>query len=434
MALDPRALFSGIEAGGGLVVAVSGGSDSLALLLLLHDFIACSPARLTAVTVDHGLRPEAAAEAARVAALCRARGIAHRTLAWHGQKPGTGLAAAAREARYDLLAGAAAAVGAAIVLTGHTRDDQAETLAMRAARGDDGAAGGGLAGMAAATLFAGRVWIVRPLLGLRRKTLRDWLRARGIGWIEDPSNDDPASERARVRKALDDAEIEALADRARAAGEARAALSRAAALLVERFAAAPAPGLLRLARGLFDPAIADPEAALAVLRAVLASAGGAARLPDPARSRALMARLAGGAALRATLSRAVVDARAGGVFVRREARDLPSVPLAGSDVVWDGRRRIAAAPGLAVAPLGEALAAASVDAPESLVRAALAVEPGLFADGAFVGPGAGVPVVAPFARFLPGFDLALAAALGRLVGAPPLPAMPWKHHIIAAQA
>lgn len=452
MDLDPRALFGGIETGRGLVVAVSGGSDSLALLLLLDAFVrgSASPVRLTAVTVDHGLRPEAAREAAQVAALCGARGITHRTLTWQGQKPKTGLSAAAREARYDLLAAAADAAGAAVVLTGHTLDDQAETLAMRAVRGE----GVGLAGMAAATLFDGRIWIVRPLLGLRRQALRDWLRARGVGWIEDPSNDNPAFERARVRQALDEAGIEALALRARAAGEARTALAEAAATLVERFATRPAPGLLRLEHGLFDPAAADPEAALLVLRTLLATAGGAARLPDPVRSRSLLSRLAERAPLRATLSRAVVDVRAGGVFVRREARGLPTVSLGVAATIWDGRLRIRAAGGspeagaFAVGPFGPArvgeAAPEVADVPASLVRAALAVEPALLAAGAFVGPATGeaaavrgvtaVPVVAPFARFLPGFDLALAAALGRLVGAPMLPAAPWKHHINTTQA
>ncbi|RIK87384.1 MAG: tRNA(Ile)-lysidine synthetase, partial [Hyphomicrobiales bacterium] len=120
--------------------------------------------------------------------------------------------------------------------------------------------------------------------------------------------------------------------------------------------------------------------------------------------------------------------------------------------VWDGRLRIApqerAAGPFAIGPLGAArakeAAPEAADAPASLVRAALAVEPALFEAGELVGPAAGtaaaargvtaVPVVAPFCRFLPGFDLALAAALGRLVGAPALPAPPWKHHIIAAQA
>lgn len=454
MGLDPRALFCDIETGRGLVVAVSGGSDSLALLLLVHDFAAaCAPPpRLLAVTVDHGLRPEAAAEAAQVAALCRARGIAHRTLRWRGQKPRTGVAAAAREARYDLLAEAAESVGAATVLTAHTLDDQAETLAMRAARGGDPRGGAGLAGMAAATLFDGRVWIVRPLLGLRRQALRDWLSARGVGWIDDPSNADPAFERVRVRQGLDDAGVEALARQARAAGAGRAALSAAAARLVERFAVRPAPGLCRLERGLFDPGAADPDAAVLALRAALATAGGAARLPDLARSRALLRRLAEGAPLRATLSRAVVDARAGGAFLRREARGLPLVALAGKATVWDGRLRVApqerAAGPFAIGPLGAArakeAAPEAADAPASLVRAALAVEPALFEAGELVGPAAGtaaaargvtaVPVVAPFCRFLPGFDLALAAALGRLVCAPALPAPPWKHHIIAAQA
>lgn len=437
MSLDPDEIFSSIDASQGLVIAVSGGSDSLALLLLLHDFVAAAPPPFLAVTIDHGLRPESAEEAARVAAFCRKRGLAHRTLVWRGDKPKSGVSVAAREARYELLAGAAADAGARIILTGHTLDDQAETLAMRASRGE----GAGLAGMAKATLFDGRVWIVRPLLSLRRQALRDWLSSRDVAWIDDPSNDNPAYERVRVRRSLTEAEIAARARQAAAAGAARTALSGAAARLVERFVARLAPGLHRLERGLF--ASDAGEAGVLAFRAMLATTGGTPRLPDLDRSRALFSRLAAGKLLRATLSRTLVDARPSGIFLRREARGLPHVALDGGTTIWDGRFRICAPAGLVVGPRGDLVAGeAETAAPPSLARAASAAEPGLFRqeNGAesLIGPAmelaaeaAVTPLVAPFARFLPGFDLALAEALGRLVGAPSLAASPWNHHIRA---
>lgn len=430
MRLAPHHIFSSLDPGRRkVVVAVSGGSDSLGLLLLAAEFFGDSR-RLLAVTVDHGLRPEASAEARAVAALCARQGIAHRTMAWHGAKPSCGLIAAAREARYALLAEAAADAGADTILVAHTLDDQAETVAMRARRRDEGS---GLAGMAAATLYDWRVWIVRPLLGIRRQEIRAFLAERGIGWIDDPTNRDPAYERVRVRAELSDAEIETLAARARAEGAAREALSRLAALLVERFAISPARGLYRL-----DPAFlaADGEAATLALRALLAMAGGASRLPDEDRVAALLARL-GGDGARATLSRAVVEVRRTGIWIRREARNLP-VPGAGdAPALWDGRWRIAGT-GVTVAPLGAARArtfpADATQAPQSLIRAALALEPALYDAGGFValaGDEGAAPAVAPFSRFLPGFDLALAAALAVLAGAPPLPPAPWKHHIAA---
>lgn len=450
MDLDPATLFSGLDTGETLVAAVSGGSDSLALLLLADDFLRRHrpSVRLVAVTVDHGLRPEAAAEAASVAALCARHGIAHDTVAWTGGKPRTGLAAAAREARYRLLADAAQRLGASVVLAGHTLDDQAETLAMRAARGQGpGQEGGGLAGMARATLYDGRVWIARPLLGIGRHTLRRWLAGRGIAWIDDPSNDDPAYERVRVRQELEAADIAALGAQARAHGSQRAALAAQAAGLIRRFADRPAPGLLRLDRDFFAASEERDDAAVLALRALLATAGGTPRLPDKARGRDLFARLRMGAPMRATLARAAIDARRAGIFLRREARDLPRVALGSEPVLWDGRLR-AAAPagtaGLSVGPLGierarRLAAEAGRGVPPALAAAALATGPALFCGAAALAEGfppdgaapgiCAAAAVAPFARFLPGFDLALAAVLHDLAGAPALPAPPWREHI-----
>ena len=180
-----------------LGVAVSGGSDSLGLLFGLAALV---PAvKLVALTVDHGLRPGSADEARWVKSRCRRLGIRHETLKWDSGQPATGLQAAARAARYRLMAEASARLGLSAVLTAHTRDDQSETLVMRRARSASEDAPG-LAGIPPATLFEGRMWVLRPLIGLPRSTIRDFLGEKGVAdWIEDPSNSDPRFERVRVR-------------------------------------------------------------------------------------------------------------------------------------------------------------------------------------------------------------------------------------------
>ncbi|TIP80336.1 MAG: tRNA lysidine(34) synthetase TilS [Mesorhizobium sp.] len=444
--------FSQIDFTNGAVAAVSGGSDSTALLLLLKDHLdRTAPAtKLLAVTIDHGLRPGSAAEAQAVARLCAGRGIAHRILVWSGRKPSTGLPAVAREARYRLLAEAAQAEGIGLILTGHTADDQAETVLMRHARGYRAREEGrGLAGMAPATLYDWRIWIARPLLGTRRAALREVLRRANVGWAEDPTNEDEAFERPRIRAALADSNgaqrvEDAVALAARAAVE-REQLGHRAAALIRGFASSPADGLIRL-----DPGFAtagDEPAAVYALRILLATVGGVAFLPDQARSEALLDRLRA-APFCATLSRTVVDARRAGIFLRRETRNLPPAAPAVDNALWDGRRRIKFGdePGaLLIAPLGAARAAKlaiAVDGtPPSLVRAALAAEPMLWRAGDCLGecsgsaqdspvlpPTAAYPVVAPFARFLPSFDLAPAGTVAALIGAPRLPAPPFGGH------
>ena len=141
---------------------------------------------LVAVTIDHGLRPEAAREARDVKRLAKTLDLPHRTLRWSGAKPKTGLPAAARDARYRLLAKAARAAGATHILTAHTRDDQAETLLMRMSRGS------GIAGLAAMARQSQRdgVTLVRPLLHIPKARLVATLKKAKIGFADDPTNRD----------------------------------------------------------------------------------------------------------------------------------------------------------------------------------------------------------------------------------------------------
>jgi tRNA(Ile)-lysidine synthase len=199
---EASALFDGLAGLRGLLLAVSGGSDSTALLVIAARWAKKRKhaPKLLAVTVDHGLRPEARREAATVKRLARRLGVPHRTLRWRGQKPKTGLQEAARIARYSLLAQAAVRAGYEHILTAHTLDDQAETVLLRLARGSGLS---GLAGMAhASALPVGAetaIFLVRPLLRIPKSRLVATLKAAGIGHSEDASNRDPRFTRARLR-------------------------------------------------------------------------------------------------------------------------------------------------------------------------------------------------------------------------------------------
>ncbi|MBX3574296.1 MAG: tRNA lysidine(34) synthetase TilS [Mesorhizobium sp.] len=372
-ALDPARLFAGIDFASSptVLVAVSGGGDSIALLSLLARHL--PPSRLAAVTIDHALRPGSTAEAEDVGRFCRNLGIRHSISTWEGPKPATGLSATAREARYRLLAQAARDLGATMLFAGHTEDDQAETVAMRAERGE----GRGLAGMAPATLLDGRLWLMRPLLGVRREALRDYLRMSGIGWADDPTNEDEAYERVRIRRRL--ADPAAFADAIRIseqAGQERARLGQAAADLIAA-AASPVPGLIQV-----DPAAflaADRAAAVYALRLLLATAGGTGQPPDEGRAAALLEKF-GDPALRASLSRSTVERRRDVVYLRREARGLPEPHVAVDGEIWDGRFRLGNVEGRTVAPVGHAGRGAdeAADVPPALARAATATRPALF--------------------------------------------------------
>jgi tRNA(Ile)-lysidine synthase len=247
---EASALFNGLEALPGLVLAVSGGSDSTALLVLAARWAKRLKARqrsapkLLAVTVDHGLRPESAREAAAVKRLAGKFGVAHRTVRWSGAKPRTGLQEAARLARYRLLAQTASHSGCAHILTAHTLDDQAETVLFRLARGSGLVGLGGMARSSPLPISMTGQMLLRPLLHVSKARLIATLKSLRIGHSEDPSNHDPRFTRVRLRtlmpdlarEGLDAPGLARLATRMR-----RAEVTVAFAVVAARAALAPGP-------------------------------------------------------------------------------------------------------------------------------------------------------------------------------------------------
>ncbi len=194
---EARQLFADVKSSPALILAVSGGPDSTALLYLVARWRAALKAgpELIAATVDHGLREEAAREARDVKRLATSLGIAHRTLKWRGAKPKTGIPAAARAARYELLAQAARKAHASAVVTAHTQDDQAETVLMRLSRGS------GISGLGAMARRSQRegIGLLRPLLDIPKERLIATLKKAKIEYALDPTNHDPAFTRPRLR-------------------------------------------------------------------------------------------------------------------------------------------------------------------------------------------------------------------------------------------
>ncbi len=380
---------------GPLGVAVSGGGDSVALLLLLHRH---GGRPLRAVTVDHGLRDGSAAEAAAVAALCARLAIPHAVRRWErGSDPLAGnLQDRAREARHGLVAAWAREAGIAAVALGHTLDDQAETFLMRLARGSGV---DGLAAMAPVTARDGLLWL-RPLLAARRAALRDWLAAEGIGWADDPSNDDPRFDRVRARAALPllaplGLGPERLAATAAAMARARAALDEATAALARAHLTAGEAGDVEIdATALAE---APAELALRLLAAALCWVSGARYRPRLAALEAARAAVAGGrVGLGLTLHGCVVRPRRGRIAIRREpARVAAPVPAAHG--VWDGRWRLVARPPAAdgratIGALGTAGLARVADWRASgLAREALLTTPAVWDGDALVA----APVLCP---------------------------------------
>ncbi len=328
-----------------IAVAVSGGADSMALALLAARWMDARGGVLTGLIVDHGLRPGSAAEARRVAGWLDRHGIDRRILKWRGEKPKSGIPAAAREARYRLLTAWCRRHGVLHLLVGHHLEDQAETFVLRLGRGS------GLDGLAAMPAVAETPWlrIVRPLLGLSRARLRDFLAAENQDWIEDPSNRDPAFARVRVRDALSaldssgdgDTVERRLAGAAFRLGHARNALERETARLLARSVAIHAAG-----HAIVDMAAiaaVAPDIGRRALSRIVTCIGGRAHAPRRERLERLHARVADGRLERgATLGGCLLSPGRDGVLVAREPgaireRIMLSAP---GEAIWDGRFRV----------------------------------------------------------------------------------------------
>jgi tRNA(Ile)-lysidine synthase len=378
----------------GYALAVSGGSDSTALMVLVAEWLRLAGQSFDAfavLTVDHRLRPESTSEAGIVARQAIALGFRHATLVWDGDKPRTGLQAAARAARYRLMADYARAHGVGLIATAHTQDDQAETLLMRLARGSGL---DGLSAMAAtAPLQDGESLLIgRPLLDVSKARLQASLRARGIGWIEDPSNASPVFERVRLRAGKPALEGLGLTPRmlglsARRLQRVRTALDRWVADVLD-----PAAGIVEVHPcGFFrvdrNRLRALPDEIVArVLDRLIAAAGGAGETVPLSSLEAILLEVASAQSTGAwTLARARVGATPERVLIEREpGRDaLPVLALASDEsVLWDGRFRVAAAARLGAGVEVRALGVdglrdlrARVDIPAGLPVAALRAVP-----------------------------------------------------------
>jgi tRNA(Ile)-lysidine synthase len=342
-----------------LAVAVSGGADSLALCLLADAWARARDGTVIGLTVDHGLRPEAAAEAARVGSWLAARGIRHRVLAWRPPSGLRNVQAAARDARYELLLGWCASAGCLHLLTAHHREDQAETLLLRLARGSGL---DGLAGMASCRETTA-CRLLRPLLAVPRARLAASLRDAGQDWIEDPSNRDEAYARVRLRAgagllAREGLGPARLAVTARHLGRARAALEDGVTRLLAR--------AVRLHPGGFAELEADrlagapPEIALRALARIAATIGAADHPPRLDRLERLYRALRGGLAAGRTLAGCRFLRGSATIVVCREAAAAqpPQALRPGLTLRWDRRFEVGLAvdapSGLTVGALGAA--------------------------------------------------------------------------------
>jgi tRNA(Ile)-lysidine synthase len=308
-----------------ILIAVSGGPDSTALLWLVARWRAARKTGpdMVAITVDHGLRAESAREASAVKRLAQGLGVAHRTVRWRGAKPSTRIQEAARDARYGLIAAAAKKMGLRHVLTAHTLDDQAETVLLRLLRGSGPA---GLQAMTGIAPYPGEpgLSLARPLLSVPKARLVATLRKEAIPFADDPSNRDPRHTRPRLREimprlAAEGLTAERLSVLARRLQRADSALRRAVAQASKTVSRTPWGEGARIAFDRAGFAALPDEIALRLLGQAVAHAGneGPVELRKLEALFAALTQAPDGSAFRRTLSGAMVTRRDDALVIER---------------------------------------------------------------------------------------------------------------------
>ncbi len=393
-------LFSGLTPFSRLALAVSGGADSLTLLILFSEWKRRTHWQGTAevLCVDHGLRPESASEADFVASVSATHGLPCTILRWEGDKPSGNLQEEARAARYRLIARHMEARGLQALLLAHHLDDQAETFLDRLTRGS------GLSGLAAMAQdeFDGPfgLRLLRPFLGVPRARLEASLRARGQSWCEDPSNRDPKYKRSRVRRIMDLLAGEGLTPEriAQTAGHlrhAREALEETALELYGRLVVDHPAGPVKLAREAFRSVA--PDLRLRLLCLVIGRVTGRRLHLRFQKLKVLDEALMGGSGSRQTFAGCLFAAGEDTIWAWREPGRVPpdTITVQTDGRVWDNRYRIAAAgvaedggvPALLLGPLFQApLSGKDVAWPDGWPRQAFDCAPVLWTeDGGVVG-------------------------------------------------
>ncbi len=388
-----------LDAPDSVAVAFSGGPDSLALLYLAAQWAKKGKQRrLIALTVDHGLRAESADEARVCGRMAEALGVTHRILVWAGPKPKAGIQAAAREARYRLLADACATEGVGALLVAHHLEDQAETFLLRLARGSGV---DGLAGMAAGRALQGDVRLLRPLLALPRVRLAAVLKRAKLTAIQDPSNDNPRFDRVKARRLMTELstlglDAHRLADTAAHMARVRAALDAETRALLSAHAVLAPTGHIEAD---VEALVAAPEEiGLRALAEILKCVGGTAYRPRfEALDGLYHALKTGGLAKGRTLNGCKLVSKGKNLIVVREAHAvLDAAPLIlkpGACGIWDGRFTVslvsAAKQGKApevraLGPEGLVVLKAAGHAFPNVPKGALPALPGLWAGDALV--------------------------------------------------